>query len=89
MDKKLLIISLSIILVFTTVAFNFEKFTGQAGRLWVLQESLAEQCKGEGSVSVEPKIIEAGDKLYITIKPGDICIDNEIIIYKKNFKTGA
>ncbi|MBL7147277.1 MAG: hypothetical protein ISS82_00435 [Nanoarchaeota archaeon] len=84
MDKKLLIISLSIILVFTAVAFNFEKFTGQAGRLWVLQKSLTAESKGDGSVEVEPKGIEAGDKIYITIKPGDVCIDNEITIYRED-----
>ena len=85
-DKKTLIIFLSIIIAMATIAFNFESFTGQAGRLWVLQESLESQSKGEGSVSVEPKVIEAGEKIYITIKPGDTCIDNEITIYKKDRK---
>ena len=85
-DKKTLIIFLSIIIAMATIAFNFESFTGQAGRLWVLQESLESQLKGEGSVSVEPKFIEAGEKIYITITPGDACIDDEITIYRKDRK---
>jgi hypothetical protein len=86
MDKKTIIITLSILIIAASVAFNFEEFTGQASRLTVLQESLAEQPKGEGSVSVEPKVIEAGDYIHITIKPGNTCIDNEITIYKTDRK---
>lgn len=81
MNKRLLLIFLTIIVIAATVAFNFESFTGQAGRLSVLQKSLAAQPKGDGSVTVEPKEILAGEKISITIKPGDICIDNEITIY--------
>ena len=83
MDKKLLIMSLAVIIAAAIVFFNFEEFTGQAGRLTVLEKSLAAQPQGEGSVSVEPKVITSGEKIYITIKPGDRCIDNEITIYKK------
>ena len=86
MEQKTLIITLSILIVVAAVAFNFEDFTGQASRLTVLQESLAAQPKGEGSVTVEPKVIEAGDYIYITIKPGNTCIDNEITIYKTDRK---
>lgn len=86
MDKKTLLISLVLIIVIVTISFNFENFTGQAGRLWVQQESLTEQPKGEGSVSIEPKVITAGEQIYITITPGDTCIDNEITIYKKDRK---
>jgi len=82
-DKKTIVIFLSIIIVLATVAFSFESFTGQAGRLWVLEESMKSQPKGEGSVTVEPAVIMAGEKIQITIKPGDICIDNEIQIYKE------
>jgi len=86
MEQKTLIITLSLLIVIAAVAFNFEEFTGQAGRINVLQESLTAQPKGEGSVSVEPKIVEAGEHILITIKPGDKCINNEITIYKTDRK---
>lgn len=87
MEQKTLIITLSLLIIAAAVAFNFEEFTGKTYEsVTVLQESLAEQPKGEGSVSVEPKVITAGEYIYVTIKPGDRCIDNEITIYKTDKK---
>lgn len=86
MEQKTLIITLSILIIVAAVAFNFEQFTGESTKLSVLQDSLTAQPKGSGSVSVEPKVIQAGEYIYITIKPGDTCIDNDISIYKTDRK---
>jgi len=82
-DKKIVLVSFVLLATLATVLFNLETFTGHSSRLSILYSSLNAESKGEGSISVYPTEITAGEKIYITISPGDKCINNEISIYKE------
>jgi len=71
--KKNIFLGAILLLVVFVVAINFDKFTGQTVR----------RDGKVTEITVFPKEIESGEKIYVDIKPGDFGAELEIHIRRE------
>lgn len=81
-NKKNIIITISILLLFVIILFNFENFTGHASRF--KNEPIEEEAYVPMSAEIIPNVLKAGEKVSIYLNPGSECAQRRIDILRAN-----
>ena len=86
-DNKFWMIATVFILVSFVVAFNFERFTGQATAVKTPPKVAPKiYLSSNAYLSEQEPVIKAGNRLYVTVETGDLGIKKSGAIYDASRK---